>query len=65
VATHFNILLQNIAPKEKFIMSLYHVESLLTKVAPHHASIKALWEGKWRKPVSLEKLLSEVLLILK
>jgi hypothetical protein len=21
------------------------------KVAPHHVSIKALWEGKWRQPV--------------
>jgi hypothetical protein len=24
------------------------------KAAPHHASIQALWEGKWRAPVRLE-----------
>lgn len=32
---------------------LYNVQASFTKVAPHHASIKALWETKWRKPCSL------------
>jgi hypothetical protein len=34
-------------------MKPYIVEDRVNTVAPHHASIKALWETKWRWPVSL------------
>ena len=29
----------------------YYIKENITKSAPHHESIKALWETKWKKPV--------------
>ena len=31
----------------------YHIGDKLHQKAPHHESIKALWELKWKKPVEL------------
>lgn len=29
----------------------FHIEPSFAQPRPHHASIKALWEGKWHQPV--------------
>jgi hypothetical protein len=31
----------------------YYVEEELDKTAAHHLSVKALWETKWKFPVSI------------
>jgi hypothetical protein len=35
-------------------MAPYFVANAMTKIAPHHSSIEALWKTKWQKPVRLK-----------
>jgi hypothetical protein len=35
-------------------MAPYLVADAMTKIAPHHSSIEALWKTKWQKPVRLK-----------
>ena len=40
----------------------YSIGDRINKVAPHHESIQALWETKWKKPVSRPAVLERAMI---
>ena len=48
-------------PFQGFDRMTYSIGDRIHRIAPHHASIEALWETKWKKPVSCVVLRKRVL----